>query len=70
MKKSRGNAVRQANTPNIDRLMKIYPTTTIHVSGLDVGLPEGQMGDSEVGHINIGARKSNISRINRNYKIN
>lgn len=51
----KGNAVKIANTPNIDKLMKVCPTTDIHTSGLDVGLPEGQMGNSEVGHTNIGA---------------
>jgi 2,3-bisphosphoglycerate-independent phosphoglycerate mutase len=50
-----GNAVYTANTPNLDRLNKAYPTTTIHASGMDVGLPDGQMGNSEVGHTNIGA---------------
>jgi len=50
-----GNAVKLANTPNIDKLMKKYPTTQISASGLSVGLPEGQMGNSEVGHTNIGA---------------
>ena len=50
-----GNAVNLANTPNIDTLMKTYPITKINASGLDVGLPEGQMGNSEVGHTNIGA---------------
>lgn len=50
-----GNAVKLANTPNIDKLMKICPTSIIHASGLQVGLPEGQMGNSEVGHTNIGA---------------
>lgn len=49
------NAVRMAKTPNLDRLFKEYPSTTIGASGLDVGLPEGQMGNSEVGHLNIGA---------------
>lgn len=49
------NAVKLANTPHIDKLMKTCPTTDIHTSGLDVGLPEGQMGNSEVGHTNIGA---------------
>ena len=49
------NAIKLANTPNIDRLMKTCPTTIMHTSGLDVGLPEGQMGNSEVGHTNIGA---------------
>ena len=51
----RGNAVKLAKTPNIDKLMKQYPVTKIAASGLDVGLPEGQMGNSEVGHTNIGA---------------
>ena len=50
-----GNAVEMANTPNYDRLLEKYPHTLIAASGLDVGLPEGQMGNSEVGHLNIGA---------------
>ena len=50
-----GNAIKLANTHNIDKLMKKYPTTDIFTSGLHVGLPEGQMGNSEVGHTNIGA---------------
>lgn len=50
-----GNAIKLAKTPNIDRLMKQYPNTDIFTSGLHVGLPEGQMGNSEVGHTNIGA---------------
>ena len=50
-----GNAIKLAKTPNIDRLMKKYPNTDIYTSGLHVGLPEGQMGNSEVGHTNIGA---------------
>ena len=50
-----GNAIKLAKTPNIDRLMKKYPNTEIYTSGLHVGLPEGQMGNSEVGHTNIGA---------------
>ncbi len=49
------NAVKLANTPNIDRLMKTCPTTNMYTSGLNVGLPDGQMGNSEVGHTNIGA---------------
>ena len=53
--KKEGNAVKLAKTPNIDRLMKEYPITKIAASGLAVGLPEGQMGNSEVGHTNIGA---------------
>ena len=51
----KGNAVKIAKTPNIDKLMKTCPTTQINTSGLAVGLPEGQMGNSEVGHTNIGA---------------
>ena len=54
-KNEKGNSIKLANTPNIDKLMKTYPITEIHTSGLDVGLPEGQMGNSEVGHTNIGA---------------
>ena len=50
-----GNAIKLAKTPNIDKLMKTCPTTTMYTSGLKVGLPEGQMGNSEVGHTNIGA---------------
>ena len=50
-----GNAVKLANTPNLDDLMAMYPTTRIQASGNAVGLPEGQMGNSEVGHLNIGA---------------
>ena len=53
--KEDGNAVKLANTPNIDKLMKKYQTTKIYTSGLKVGLPDGQMGNSEVGHTNIGA---------------
>ncbi len=50
-----GNAVYNAQTPNIDRLKQLYPHTEIGASGMDVGLPEGQMGNSEVGHTNMGA---------------
>lgn len=50
-----GNAVKLAHTPNLDSIMKQYPTTVMHTSGLNVGLPDGQMGTSEVGHMNIGA---------------
>ena len=51
----KGNAIKSAGTPYIDYLMKTYPTTQIGASGLSVGLPDGQMGNSEVGHTNIGA---------------
>ncbi|MBU3159883.1 2,3-bisphosphoglycerate-independent phosphoglycerate mutase [Clostridium frigoris] len=50
-----GNAVTAAKKPNYDKLMKKYPSTKLTASGLEVGLPEGQMGNSEVGHLNIGA---------------
>ena len=50
-----GNAVAAANKPFIDSLMAKYPMTTIDASGMAVGLPDGQMGNSEVGHTNMGA---------------
>lgn len=53
--KVEGNAVKAANQPNFDHYWNNYPHTTIEASGLAVGLPEGQMGNSEVGHMNIGA---------------
>ncbi|HEY9062496.1 MAG TPA: 2,3-bisphosphoglycerate-independent phosphoglycerate mutase [Pseudobacteroides sp.] len=53
--KEDGNAIKAAHTPNIDRYLKDYTNTTIKCSGMDVGLPTGQMGNSEVGHTNIGA---------------
>jgi len=49
-----GNAVKQANTPNLDYLMKTYPNSLLEASETAVGLPIGQMGNSEVGHMNIG----------------
>ena len=53
--KKEGNAIEAAATPNLSKLFKENPFTTIGASGLDVGLPDGQMGNSEVGHTNIGA---------------
>ena len=50
-----GNAIFTAKTPRMDEILSKNPNTIIHASGLDVGLPEGQMGNSEVGHTNIGA---------------
>lgn len=67
----KGNAIMAANTPNMDRFMKEYPNTIIHCSGLDVGLPEGQMGNSEVGHTNIGAGRivyQELTRITKSIK--
>ena len=51
----KGNAIEAAKTPNLDRIFKENPLVYIGASGLDVGLPDGQMGNSEVGHTNIGA---------------
>ncbi len=50
-----GNAIAQATKTTYDYLLKTYPNTLIHTSGPYVGLPEGQMGNSEVGHMNMGA---------------
>ena len=50
-----GNAICKGNTPVLDSIMKNYPFVQGYASGMDVGLPEGQMGNSEVGHLNIGA---------------
>src|SRR5699024_251753 len=62
-----GNAVAQAKTPNFDRYWNKYAHNTLTVSGEAVGLPEGQMGNSEVGHLNIGAGRivfQSLTRIN------
>ena len=61
------NAVQMARKPNFDRLWQDYPHTLIRTDGPFVGLPEGQMGSSEVGHLNIGAGrivKMDVTRIN------
>jgi 2,3-bisphosphoglycerate-independent phosphoglycerate mutase len=63
-----GNAVRAANTPVLHRLFRENANTTLSASGLDVGLPEGQMGNSEVGHTNIGGGRvvyQDLPRITR-----
>jgi len=62
------NAVKQAQTPNFTRLWDVSPHALLHTSGLDVGLPGGQMGNSEVGHLNIGAGRvvmQDLPRIGR-----
>ncbi|MCF6179067.1 MAG: 2,3-bisphosphoglycerate-independent phosphoglycerate mutase [Geopsychrobacter sp.] len=62
------NAACLAQTPNLDRLQQDYPTSQLGTSGLDVGLPAGQMGNSEVGHLNIGAGRivyQDLTRISR-----
>ena len=53
--KKEGNAIANASMPNMDRLLRNYPSSSLSMSGLDVGLPEGQMGNSEVGHMILGA---------------
>lgn len=53
--RNEGNAIYAAKTPNMDKYLKEYPNSIVHASGMDVGLPDGQMGNSEVGHTNIGA---------------
>jgi len=62
------NAVYTAKTPNLDKYQAAWPNTSIKTSGQDVGLPDGQMGNSEVGHMNIGAGRvvyQDLSRISR-----
>lgn len=68
-----GNAIALAETNNIDKLINKYPNTTLSASGLDVGLPEKQMGNSEVGHLNIGAGRivyQSLTRINKSIEDN
>ena len=63
-----GNAIRAAATPRLDQFFREYAHTTLRASGLDVGLPDGQMGNSEVGHTNIGAGRvvfQDLPRISR-----
>ena len=66
-----GNAIYSAKTPNLDKIFKECPWTQIGASGLDVGLPDGQMGNSEVGHTNIGAGRvvyQELTRITKSIK--
>ncbi|WP_010272956.1 2,3-bisphosphoglycerate-independent phosphoglycerate mutase [Paenibacillus senegalensis] len=66
-----GNAVEQANKPNYDRYWAEYPHTTLTACGEAVGLPEGQMGNSEVGHLNIGAGRivyQDLTRITKSIR--
>lgn len=70
---TKNNAVAQAKTPHIDGLLKQYPNGFLKASGLDVGLPEGVMGNSEVGHTNIGAGRivyQDLTRIDQAIKDN
>src|ERR1700746_3943789 len=66
-----GNATLLAKTPFHDSMYAAYPGATLSASGLDVGLPEGQMGNSEVGHLNLGAGRvvyQDLTRINKAIK--
>ncbi|MFT6722963.1 MAG: 2,3-bisphosphoglycerate-independent phosphoglycerate mutase, partial [Flavobacteriaceae bacterium] len=67
------SAIEQANTPYIDQLYKEYPYATLRTDGMHVGLPEGQMGNSEVGHMNLGAGRivyQDLAKINLAVKDN
>lgn len=67
------DAIAQAHTPFVDNLLKTYPNTTLTTFGEEVGLPEGQMGNSEVGHLNIGAGRvvyQELARINKAVRTN
>jgi len=69
--KHEGNAIELAKKPNIDHLIATYPHSIINTSGEEVGLPAGQMGNSEVGHLNIGAGRivyQSLTRINKSIK--
>jgi len=69
--KSKSDAIYNANTPVMDRLLANYPSATLLTSGEDVGLPDGQMGNSEVGHLNIGAGRivyQELTRINKSIR--
>ncbi|MBR2975020.1 MAG: 2,3-bisphosphoglycerate-independent phosphoglycerate mutase [Clostridia bacterium] len=67
-KKRKGNAINSATSPYVKYLAKNYPCTTLNASGLAVGLPDGQMGNSEVGHLNLGAGRvvyQDLTRISK-----
>src|SRR4030042_1301394 len=69
--KSEGNAITLAKTPNMSKFLKFYPNTVLLASGEAVGLPDGQMGNSEVGHLNIGAGRivyQELTRITKSIK--
>ncbi|SDK71645.1 2,3-bisphosphoglycerate-independent phosphoglycerate mutase [Natronincola ferrireducens] len=69
--KDLGNAIKSADLPNYNKLINTYPYTQVEASGMAVGLPEGQMGNSEVGHLNIGAGRivyQELTRISKAIK--
>ena len=66
--KTKSDAIHNANTPFIDSLYNNYPNAELQTDGFEVGLPEGQMGNSEVGHLNIGAGRiayQDLAKINK-----
>ena len=68
---TKGNGIAEANTPVMDSLTKEYPYVQGKASGLDVGLPDGQMGNSEVGHLNMGAGRivyQDLTKITKSIK--
>ena len=70
-KRAEGNAIQAANTPTLDAIFSHYPTTTLKAAEEAVGLPGGQMGNSEVGHLNLGAGRvvyQDLTRINKAIK--
>lgn len=69
----KGNGVKKANMVNLERYMKDYPMIRLNASGEAVGLPDGQMGNSEVGHLNIGAGRvvyQELTRISKDIREN
>ena len=71
VQQSQHDAIKRANAPCWNNLLKEYPHSEISCSGLAVGLPEGQMGNSEVGHLNIGAGRivyQELTRINKSIR--
>ena len=67
-----GNAIKAAKTPNLTKLFAENPYTQIGASGMDVGLPDGQMGNSEVGHTNMGAGRivyQELTRITKSIQV-
>ena len=70
-KSSENNAVALAKTPNVDFLTKTFPYSTLDASGEDVGLPKGQVGNSEVGHMNLGSGRvvlQTLPKINKAFE--
>ena len=69
--RSKSDAIYNSHTPFMDSLLKNYPNATLGTSGENVGLPDGQMGNSEVGHLNIGAGRivyQELTRINKSIR--